>query len=488
MRLDPLQGGAVREGRVERVDHSHDLAVVVTNKPLAESVAGLAPTDEVPQATPVAVTGVAIITDPGHSYRHLDTNGHWAGGTTRDDQIQLGRIVVEALMKGMSGAPVLSGNFAVGIVSARYNSADEWARNSVWVARTEDLTPLLSGLDDIVAPQSGNAEPTENGIMIGHARAAPSVESQGRPDIIGDGVFIVGLDIKPGVYRTAGPVSGRSGYYALLSSTNTSDIINNNNIDGRATITVGPDVKAVSVSHCQPWFWQGASLDEAIASVRREPQNEEVLGSAMGGDGVFIVGLDIKPGVYRTAGPVSERSGYYALLSSTNTSDIINNNNIDGPATITVGPDVKAVSVSHCQPWFWQGASLDEAIAAAREKAADTERARTTVPRGQGSLRDRLVDSFSGRCPPRYRRTSCISYAISCPRLEVLLPGCGRVMRRPETRSKYIQSLPIRDMCRPTWFVRHRRTPTAPAPDSRAHNLANRHRRFALRPVQAVPQ
>jgi hypothetical protein len=391
-------------------------------------------------------------------------------------------------MKGMSGAPVLSGNFAVGIVSARYNSADEWARNSVWVARTEDLTPLLSGLDDIVAPQSGNAEPSENGIMIGHARAAPSVESQGRPDIIGDGVFVVGLDIKPGVYRTAGPVSGRSGYYALLSSTNTSDIINNNNIDGRATITVGPDVKAVSVSHCQPWFWQGASLDEAIASVRREPQNEEVLGSAMGGDGVFIVGLDIKPGVYRTAGPVSERSGYYALLSSTNTSDIINNNNIDGPATITVGPDVKAVSVSHCQPWFWQGASLDEAIAAAREKAADTERARTTVPRGQGSLRDRLVDSFSGRCPPRYRRTSCISYAISCPRLEVLLPGCGRVMRRPETRSKYIQSLPIRDMCRPTWFVRHRRTPTAPAPDSRAHNLANRHRRFALRPVQAVPQ
>ena len=363
VRLDPLQGGAVREGRVERVDHSHDLAVVVTNKPLAESVAGLAPTDEVPQATPVAVTGVAIMTDPGHSYRHLDTNGHWAGGTTRDDQIQLGRIVVEALMKGMSGAPVLSGNFAVGIVSARYNSADEWARNSVWVARTEDLTPLLSGLDDIVAPQSGNAEPTENGIMIGHARAAPSVESQGRPDIIGDGVFIVGLDIKPGVYRTAGPVSGRSGYYALLSSTNTSDIINNNNIDGRATITVGPDVKAVSVSHCQPWFWQGASLDEAIA--------------------------------------------------------------------------------------------------AAREKAADTERARTTVPRGQGSLRDRLVDSFSGRCPPRYRRTSCISYAISCPRLEVLLPGCGRVMRRPETRSKYIQSLPIRDMCRPAWWVRHRRTPTA---------------------------
>jgi len=37
-------------------------------------------------------------------------------------------------------------------------------------------------------------------------------------------------------------------------------------IDQRvATITVGPGVKAVSVSACQPWFWQGANLDAAIA-------------------------------------------------------------------------------------------------------------------------------------------------------------------------------------------------------------------------------
>jgi hypothetical protein len=81
VRLDPLQGGPVRDGRVERIDQSHDLAVIVTNNPLADSVAGLAATDEVPQATPVVVTGVVIINDPGHSYRHLNTNGHWAGGT-----------------------------------------------------------------------------------------------------------------------------------------------------------------------------------------------------------------------------------------------------------------------------------------------------------------------------------------------------------------------------------------------------------------------
>ena len=327
VRLDPLQGGPVRDGRVERIDQSHDLAVIVTNNPLADSVAGLAATDEVPQATPVVVTGVVIINDPGHSYRHLDTNGHWAGGTTRDDQVQLGRMVVEALMKGMSGAPVLSGNFTVGVVSARYNSADEWARNSVWVTRTEDLTPLLADLDDIAAPRTSGVETAMSGTLGGQGRTALRVEPPGIADIIGDGVYVTGLDIKPGIYRTAGPVSGRTGYYALLSSTNTSDIINNNNIAGPATITVGPDVKAVSVSGCQPWFWQGISLEAAIARPRQNHGD-----NVLGGDGVFVVGLDIKPGIYRTAGPVSGRTGYYALLSSTNTSDIINNNNIAGRA------------------------------------------------------------------------------------------------------------------------------------------------------------
>jgi predicted nucleotide-binding protein len=74
--------------------------------------------------------------------------------------------------------------------------------------------------------------------------------------------------------------------------------------------------------------------------------------STVSGEGVYLVGLDIQPGVYRTTGP-ADRNGmcYYALLSSTNTSDIINNNNVGGPATITIGPDVKAVHFSGCKPW-----------------------------------------------------------------------------------------------------------------------------------------
>ena len=39
--------------------------------------------------------------------------------------------------------------------------------------------------------------------------------------------------------------------------------------------------------------------------------------SSFGGDGLFVVGLDIAPGVYRTAGPATERQGYFALSTAT---------------------------------------------------------------------------------------------------------------------------------------------------------------------------
>ena len=75
--------------------------------------------------------------------------------------------------------------------------------------------------------------------------------------------------------------------------------------------------------------------------------------STMSGDGVFVVGMDIRRGTYHTTGATGGAGGdcYYALLSSTSTNDIIDNNNVTGPATITVGPGVKAVDTSGCNTW-----------------------------------------------------------------------------------------------------------------------------------------
>jgi hypothetical protein len=51
-------------------------------------------------------------------------------------------------------------------------------------------------------------------------------------------------------------------------------------------------------------------------------------------DGVYVIGRDMKGGTWHTSGG---SQCYYALLGSTDTSNIIDNNNITGPATVSLG-------------------------------------------------------------------------------------------------------------------------------------------------------
>jgi DNA polymerase III delta prime subunit len=131
--------------RVVAVDQVRDLAVLWRDEPLPGTAATLALTDAVELLTDVIVTGVSAVDDPVHEYRYLDATGQWQGGTFRDNQVALGRLTSAAVMPGMSGAPVLRlhDKAVVGVVSARYNSADGWLRDSVWVVRVEDVAALL---------------------------------------------------------------------------------------------------------------------------------------------------------------------------------------------------------------------------------------------------------------------------------------------------------------------------------------------------------
>ena len=65
-------------------------------------------------------------------------------------------MTAEALMPGMSGAPVIrdSDGAVAGVVSGRYNSADGWLAGTVWVARTEDLAVLLNGIAEVTMRQA----------------------------------------------------------------------------------------------------------------------------------------------------------------------------------------------------------------------------------------------------------------------------------------------------------------------------------------------
>ena len=164
VRVDPLAGGAAFEAVVSRVDPLRDLAILTTHCQLPTVAGPLAASNEMPLRTHVTVTGHAVLEDRGCTYRFLTAVGQWAGGTTRDDAIPLGRIIADRVVPGMSGAPAIrdSDGAVVGVVSGRYNSSDGWPPSTAWVARTEDLAVLLDGIADVpVAPHplSGDRRP-----------------------------------------------------------------------------------------------------------------------------------------------------------------------------------------------------------------------------------------------------------------------------------------------------------------------------------------
>ena len=103
VRVDPLAGGEAFDAAVARMDPLRDLAVLTSAAGLPAVAGPLTATDQVPLRVKVTVTGHAVPDDPGHVYRFLDAPGEWAGGTTRDEAVPLGRMTSSAVVPGMSG-------------------------------------------------------------------------------------------------------------------------------------------------------------------------------------------------------------------------------------------------------------------------------------------------------------------------------------------------------------------------------------------------
>jgi hypothetical protein len=150
--VGPLYGGETISAVVKRVAPQHDLAVLLTDHPLAISVAGWAASDTLTVNTGVVVQGVAI-QDPGLEYELRTAAGSVEGPATRDG-IPMLRVVASGVTPGMTGAPVRrqADDFVVGVLSGRYNSSDGWLQHSLWVIRTEHLMPLLDGLAEVPSP------------------------------------------------------------------------------------------------------------------------------------------------------------------------------------------------------------------------------------------------------------------------------------------------------------------------------------------------
>jgi uncharacterized phage infection (PIP) family protein YhgE len=86
------------------------------------------------------------------------------------------------------------------------------------------------------------------------------------------------------------------------------------------------------------WTTRNAQLNQKAATLRQQQaslnaQTGQVAANSISQDGVYVIGKDIKSGVWHTANSGGSQC-YYAKLGSTDTSNILDNNNITGPATV----------------------------------------------------------------------------------------------------------------------------------------------------------
>lgn len=91
---------------------------------------------------------------------------------------------------------------------------------------------------------------------------------------------------------------------------------------------------------------------EAKLDQKEEKKAKQKAANTIPGDGVFLVGEDVKPGTYRTQGSAG-LGCYWARLSGTsgNFDEIITNGNAEGPTTVTIAKSDKAFETSGCQEW-----------------------------------------------------------------------------------------------------------------------------------------
>ncbi|MFF0205924.1 hypothetical protein [Streptomyces sp. NPDC005017] len=81
-------------------------------------------------------------------------------------------------------------------------------------------------------------------------------EQANAQEIPGDGTFLVGQEVRPGTYRSAGPSGGLADcYWARLKGTTgeLSEIIANASGKGPTTITILAADEAFQTSGCQTW-------------------------------------------------------------------------------------------------------------------------------------------------------------------------------------------------------------------------------------------
>ncbi len=104
----------------------------------------------------------------------------------------------------------------------------------------------------------------------------------------------------------------------------------------QATATANAKAQAAYAARNAALDARSKSLDQRANAI--SVAEGQIQSSTISADGVYVVGKDIPAGTYHTTGDGGQTDNecYFATLNSTNTSDISDNNNFDGPETVDV--------------------------------------------------------------------------------------------------------------------------------------------------------
>jgi len=184
-----------------------------------------------------------------------------------------------------------------------------------------------TGVKESAKNKAGNSSKVE--------KEEVSEEVEDKYPHFGDGIHLVGKDIEPGTYRAKNPSSNC--YYARLSGLTGSfhEILANANTDSPAVVTILASDKAFQSRGCGVWTQDLSPITESKDRF---------------GDGIFIVGVDIEPGTYKSQG---QTGCYYARLKDFTGSmhSILANNNTDDPAIVRILPSDKGFQSNGCGYW-----------------------------------------------------------------------------------------------------------------------------------------
>lgn len=179
-------------------------------------------------------------------------------------------------------------------------------------------------------PQHGQSPQGGWGPMPSVPPSAPKVPTRRRVRITYGAIAVVALFVGVGI-----GASGGSG--TADGSTSAAEA------QPRPTATVTETARA-----------EAEPAPTVTETVTAQPKKTEEPGpaSSFAGEGEYVVGEDIKPGTYKTAGPEGEFGCYWerAKDASGEFDSIIANNNLEGPGRVTLKKG-EYFKTNRCQEW-----------------------------------------------------------------------------------------------------------------------------------------